>query len=131
MIDVATREYNLTKDISHPNIIRMHNAFYNGLKQTTFIVMDYVEGISLAEYVRTVKPLPDNVVISIFRQLVSAVEYIHRRLNICHRDLNPNNILISGGDDPKVTIIDFNVAKRFLDPVDHNPLLMMTNTGQP
>lgn len=45
--------------------------------------------------------------------------------HICHRDINPNNIIIKGD---KMTLIDFNVAKQF-ENTGNNRLLMMTNTG--
>jgi serine/threonine protein kinase len=52
---------------------------------------------------------------------------------VCHRDINPNNIIINydpaGKDHLKLTVIDFNVSKRFKHPASGSPLLMMTNTG--
>jgi serine/threonine protein kinase len=60
------------------------------------------------------------------------VKYLHDQ-GICHRDLNPNNILISTTPqgEKKLTIIDFNVSKRFTSSEFGNPILMMTNTGTP
>ena len=54
-------------------------------------------------------------------------------MEICHRDINPNNILISTDvrGKPKVTLIDFNVSKVFADNNTSSRLQMMTNTGTP
>lgn len=47
-----------------------------------------------------------------------------------NRDINPNNVMISEVDNLKVTLIDFNVSRRFRDSEDlSKKLLMMTNTG--
>ena len=52
---------------------------------------------------------------------------------ICHRDINPNNIIVSADADDKMkmSLIDFNVSKRFNNTKFANPILMMTNTGTP
>lgn len=70
-----------------------------------------------------------------FRQLLEVIDYLQDyEVGICHRDINPNNVMIDltpneASRDVKVTLIDFNVAKRFIDPETGNPLLLMTNTG--
>ena len=63
-----------------------------------------------------------------FRQILEVVEYL-QDCGVCHRDINPNNVMID--KDNKLTLIDFNVAKRFIDPRNDNPLIMMTNCGSP
>lgn len=57
-------------------------------------------------------------------------------MSVCHRDINPNNIIIEKGLNKdnvesycKLILIDFNIAKRFMDPETNNPLKLMTNTG--
>lgn len=73
-----------------------------------------------------------------FKQLLSTLDYLQDyEVGVVHRDINPNNIMIDlpmGDEDDtmrkvKMTLIDFNVAKRFLDTETGNPLLLMTNTG--
>lgn len=50
------------------------------------------------------------------KQMVDAVEYMHSVAHICHRDLNANNIIVENWHkNPKVKIIDFNVAKHFMN----------------
>ena len=67
-------------------------------------------------------------------QLLDALEYLQDpSVAICHRDVNPNNIIVDIEDmeDIKLTLIDFNVAKRFKDQETDNPIKLMTNTGTP
>lgn len=56
-------------------------------------------------------------------------------MGVCHRDINPNNIMINYDPDSedhlKMTLIDFNVSKRFREASSGSPLLLMTNTGTP
>ena len=53
------------------------------------------------------------------------------KVSICHRDINPNNVMVTEKDSEEleVTLIDFNVSKKFRDEESAMKLLMMTNTG--
>ena len=90
-----------------------------------YLVMDLVPGTSLKSLVGDSK-FEEGKAKTIFRQLLQALEYL-QTMGICHRDINPNNIIIEG---EKLTLIDFNVAKKFGEP-GGNRLMMMTNTGTP
>ncbi len=60
------------------------------------------------------------------------MNYLHsEKVAICHRDINPNNVMVTQGDsgELEVTLIDFNVSKRFRDEDTCMKLLMLTNTG--
>lgn len=149
LIEVAYEEYKLLRNLWHDNIVRMHDAFYNQMKSTIFLVMDLVPGHSLKQIFEDdackTKPLqPTNSIMTVaevreaFKQLLSTLDYLQDyEVGVVHRDINPNNIMIDLplGDEGdtmrkvKMTLIDFNVAKRFLDTETGNPLLLMTNTG--
>ena len=58
------------------------------------------------------------------KQLVRALHYMHEEALICHRDIKPDNIIISGLDPLRIKILDFNVAKR-MNPGQR----MITKTG--
>lgn len=47
LIEVAYEEYKLLRSIQHENIVQMYDAFYNQMKSTIYLVMDYVQGQSL------------------------------------------------------------------------------------
>ena len=125
---MAYDEFKLLKTLDHSNIVKMHDAFYNESKQTMFLVMDQIPGKSLGstEYLTSVQ------IKDITRQLLESIEYLHSN-GICHRDINPNNIIITtdNQNQMKMTLIDFNVFKRFNSSQFKNPILMMTNTGTP
>lgn len=88
----------------------MHDAFYNEAKQTMFLVMEKIDGESL----RNSKINDKQDQKRIIKQLFESIQYLHEK-GICHRDISPNNIIISKDQDgkKKMTLIDFNVSKRF------------------
>jgi serine/threonine protein kinase len=65
--------------------------------------------------------------------LLEIVTYLHSdAISICHRDINPNNVMIIENPETgelQVKLIDFNVSKRFRDEDTHIKYLMHTNTG--
>jgi eukaryotic-like serine/threonine-protein kinase len=96
----------LASSISHPNILRIHDlGEYNGVK---FISMAYVDGGDLTQLIRKEGRLPLERVLNIMRQLAAALAAAHG-VNVVHRDLKPQNILLGSGDHIYVT--DFGIAK--------------------
>src|SRR5712672_3566620 len=96
----------LASSISHPNILRIHDlGEYNAVK---FISMAYVDGGDLTQVMRKEGRLPLDRVLHIMRQLAAALGAAHG-VNVVHRDLKPQNILLGGGDHVYVT--DFGIAK--------------------
>lgn len=96
----------LASSISHPNILRIHDlGEYNGVK---FISMAYVDGGDLTQLLRKEGRLPLERSLAIMRQLAAALGAAHG-VNVVHRDLKPQNILLGGQDHVYVT--DFGIAK--------------------
>src|SRR6266403_1378968 len=96
----------LASSISHPNILRIHDlGEYNAVK---FISMAYVDGGDLTQVMRKEGRLPLDRVLHIMRQLAAAMGAAHG-VNVVHRDLKPQNMLLGGGDHVYVT--DFGIAK--------------------
>jgi WD40 repeat protein len=92
--------------LQHPNIVAVHEV---GVHQGQhYLVMDYVEGQSLADRVRH-QALPVKVASRYLQILAGAVHYAHEH-GILHRDLKSSNVLIGATDQPRVT--DFGLAKR-------------------
>lgn len=98
------REALSTTELTHPNIVNVVDV---GEEEHSYIVMEYVEGYDLKEYIKEHYPIPYKKTISIMSQILDAVEYAHRH-NIIHRDLKPQNILIDNDDTVKIT--DFGIA---------------------
>lgn len=103
------REIMALKKIDHPNIIKMHDLIETS-KQIC-IVTDYIEGISLHQYVKqqcTNRQVKEEVCRRFFKQIAEAFEYLHIR-GIAHRDVKLDNILIE--DKTKmIKVIDFGFA---------------------
>lgn len=96
----------LASSISHPNILRIHDlGEYNGVK---FISMAYVDGGDLTQLLRKVGRLPLERVLNIMRQLAAALSAAHG-VNVVHRDLKPQNILL--GTEDRIYVTDFGIAK--------------------
>src|SRR6266851_5801687 len=96
----------LASSISHPNILRIHDlGEYNAVK---FISMAYVDGGDLTQALRKEGRLPLERVLNIMKQLAAALAAAHG-VNVVHRDLKPQNILLGSGDHVYVT--DFGIAK--------------------
>jgi serine/threonine protein kinase/Flp pilus assembly protein TadD len=96
----------LASSISHPNILRIHDlGEYNGVK---FITMAYVDGGDLTQVMRKEGRLPLERVLKIMKQLAAALAAAHG-VNVVHRDLKPQNILLGSQDHVYVT--DFGIAK--------------------
>lgn len=98
------REALSTTELLHSNIVNVVDV---GEDETPYIVMEYVEGYDLKDYIKAHHPIPYKKTIKIMMQILSAVEYAHRH-NIIHRDLKPQNILIAHDETIKIT--DFGIA---------------------
>ncbi|HAX71897.1 MAG TPA: Stk1 family PASTA domain-containing Ser/Thr kinase [Firmicutes bacterium] len=92
-------------DLDHPNIVHVYTV--GDYKQQPFIVMEYVKGKTLKDFLREHGAVSPELAISIMSQLASGVRYAHEN-NIIHRDLKTQNIMIT--DDHLVKITDFGIA---------------------
>jgi len=101
------REARAAAGLNHPSIAQVYDILSQGDRD--YIVMEYVEGVSLAALL--VKgPLAPARVLDLGRQIAEGLAAAHRR-GIIHRDLKAENILVTPGG--KVKILDFGLAKRF------------------
>lgn len=92
--------------LEHPNIVNIYDVgSENGMH---FIVMEYVEGITLKTYIEKKGQLSFKEATSIAIQVARGIETAHNK-NITHRDIKPQNIIIS--TEGKVKVTDFGIAK--------------------
>jgi eukaryotic-like serine/threonine-protein kinase len=120
------KEANLTKKLSHPNIIRVYD--YVDAKPQPFFVMEFFESENLKYAMAHV---PERVVKKEFQILMGvadALAYVHAQ-GIVHKDIKPENVLINGRSE--VRLIDFSLAQtkwdRFLQfgkKIEGTPLYM-------
>jgi serine/threonine protein kinase len=92
-----------------------------------YILMEFLEGKTLAEFLKLRKLLPFSEALELMRQISEALQAAHDK-NVVHRDLKPENIflILDGGSTPFVKILDFGIAK-LTDPDRAGPNL--TRTG--
>lgn len=99
------REALATSELSHPNIVSVLDVGTDhGLP---YMVMEYVDGPDLKDYIRENSPLDLHEVIRIMDQILSAVALAHKH-NVIHRDLKPQNILMDKRGNIKIA--DFGIA---------------------
>jgi len=103
------RELAILLTVDHPNIIKPHGygKYPDARKGNVFVVMDYVEGWTLAQWVERKHPTAKEIV-RVFRKIAAALAYLHAR-GILHRDLKLSNVLIRKSDGEPI-IIDFGCA---------------------
>jgi predicted Ser/Thr protein kinase len=112
--DVVQRfmqEAQAATSIGHSNIIDI--ADFGRLPDgSVYFVMEYLNGTSLADMIKSGGQVANNEAVHIVRQIASALEAAHAR-GIVHRDLKPDNIFVikQGGDPRFVKVLDFGVAK--------------------
>lgn len=99
------REYELACSIEHPHIVHIY-ALESIEPYGVAMVMEFVDGRTLSDYLAESPNIKERR--RIFGELLSAVEYLHRR-GVVHNDLKPDNILISNASDT-LKLIDFGLA---------------------
>ncbi len=103
-------EANIIKDLIHPNTIQLIDS---GIDQNhLFIVMEYIEGVSLKKLIEEEKTFSQLRAINIAKQILKSLHEAHER-GIVHRDIKPSNILIRQiiGEKDFVKVLDFGIAK--------------------
>jgi eukaryotic-like serine/threonine-protein kinase len=106
------REAHVLASLNHPNIAHIHG--FEDAGPASALVMELVDGPTLAELIQKRRGLPLDEVLPIARQIADALEAAHER-GIVHRDLKPANVKVR--DDGTVKVLDFGLAKA-LSPED-------------
>ncbi|MDO8520386.1 MAG: serine/threonine-protein kinase [Deltaproteobacteria bacterium] len=117
-IDMLVDEAKVLLHLTHANIVQVYELNKEG--NTYYIVMEYVDGIDLrkvtGKLAKTERLFPIALVAYVGRQIAAGLEFAHERtdrhskpLGIVHRDVSPQNILLSADGEVKIT--DFGIAK--------------------
>ncbi|QPG73317.1 hypothetical protein FOA43_000627 [Brettanomyces nanus] len=115
------REIIIMKLISHPNIMGLYDVWEN--QNELYLVLEYVEGGELFDYLINHGRLTEREAAHYFRQIIDAVAYCHK-FQICHRDLKPENILLDRNKNIKIA--DFGMAA-----LETRQKLLETSCGSP
>lgn len=92
--------------LTHPNIVSIYDVGED--KGCHYIVMEYIDGITLKEYIKKKGKIPCREAAYIAEQICAALEAAHEK-NIVHRDIKPHNIMITS--DNRVKVTDFGIAR--------------------
>ena len=115
---VATR-------LDHPHIVKVYETMVDD--NTAVLAMEYIEGVTLAEYCSFDKLLPLPRVVGIIFKCCLALDYAYRQ-GVVHRDIKPANIMIGPDDNPK--IMDFGLALNVRKQAEHDSTFV-TGVGSP
>jgi eukaryotic-like serine/threonine-protein kinase len=100
------REAKIIANLNHENIVKVYDI--ERLYRTVFIMMEFIEGVSLSRVLVEKGKLSSTESLAILFQVCDALAYAHKR-EIVHRDIKPGNIMIQEG--LKVKILDFGLAR--------------------
>lgn len=115
------REYQLQKELDHPCIAKMLDGNFEG--DPEYIVIEYVEGLSLAQAVAQNYEFPLEYCLYMLEVLGSTFQYAWDNFRVLHRDIKPSNIMLK--ETGELTVLDFGIAKS-LDDAES----MLTQRGQ-
>ncbi|OCA83877.1 Stk1 family PASTA domain-containing Ser/Thr kinase [Pseudobacillus wudalianchiensis] len=99
------REAQSATSLVHPHIVNIYDVGEE--EGINYIVMEYVDGMTLKQYIQQYSPIPVEKTIDIMKQLASAIAFAHHN-SIIHRDIKPHNILMDRDGNVKIT--DFGIA---------------------
>jgi serine/threonine protein kinase len=104
------REAQMIASLQHPNIVSVYDFGEEG--DLTYLVMQYVGGGTLRDQLRERHPLESSRAIRYASQMALALHHAHQR-SIVHRDVKPQNMLISSTDPTHLLLSDFGIAKLY------------------
>jgi uncharacterized membrane protein affecting hemolysin expression len=120
-IKMFTREARLAALLQHPNIVQIFD--YGKIENAYFIAMEFIDGKNLGEILAALKQgLPIDEAVFIFSQICKGLDYSHTKrdestgeaFHIVHRDISPQNLLISFQGEVKIS--DFGISKARSEP---------------
>jgi serine/threonine-protein kinase len=104
------REVQVASQLLHPNTVQVYD-FGRTRDGLPYYVMEYLDGVTLAELVAHSGPVPPGRVIHILRQVGAALREAHMH-GLIHRDVKPENVMLCRrGDDDVVKLLDFGIVK--------------------
>jgi len=114
--------------LAHPNAITVHDLGITG-DGIPYLVMDYLEGQSLADLLQKNPLLAPSRAVPIFIQICAALAHAHQK-GVVHRDIKPSNVMLVelDGNSDFVKLVDFGIAK-LVSPEGEEDTINITRTG--
>lgn len=107
------QEANIMKSLNHTSIPRITTIEQDG--DSIFIIMDYVDGMSVKSWLMRRGKISQDVVVSWMKQITQVVMYLHNRKQpIFYRDMKPDNVMIQG--DGNIKLLDFGISVVIKEP---------------
>jgi serine/threonine protein kinase len=111
------QEVQLARRVTGPQVCRIHELYLlpasGKYPPTAFLTMEYLDGVTLFEKIRTDGPIPWKQAVGIALQICEGLRLIHEN-GIIHRDLKTGNIMsCKQGDDTRIVLMDFGLARDF------------------
>ncbi len=120
-------EAKAASSLNHPNLVSVHDYGLTA-ESAPYLVMDFVEGVSLLDVLVRDGALNSALVIELFEQICDGLAYAHSQ-GVVHRDIKPSNIILTrtAGGAPQIKIVDFGIAKIVGQSAEEHEL---TQTGE-
>jgi len=119
------QEAQILATLVHANLVRVTDYF--SWTDNEYLVMDFVEGESLADLIQREGAQPEEQVVAWARQLLDALAYCHGQ-GVLHRDIKPQNIIVT--PEGRAVLVDFGLVKLW-DPQDPQTRTVMRGAGTP
>ncbi|XP_052886401.1 mitogen-activated protein kinase kinase 2-like [Gossypium arboreum] len=100
------KELKINQSSQCPYVVVCYKSFFNN--GAISIILEYMDGGSLADFLKNVKSIPEPYLAAICKQVLKGLIYLHHEKHIIHRDLKPSNLLINHRGEVKIT--DFGVS---------------------
>lgn len=113
LYDDVEEEASILITLNHTRLPRIVDFFSPDDDGYTFLVMDFVEGVTLDTYLRNLNgKLPERIIIALSVQICEGLQYLHsHEPPIIYRDLKPSNLMVNRDGD--ITFIDFGIARQY------------------
>lgn len=104
------REARTLRQLADEAIVRYYNYVHDQDLDRYFLVMEYIEGVPLSDHISTHGPIPAPAAMTLLKRLAKGLSKAHGQ-DVIHRDLSPDNVMLSEGDVTQARLIDFGIAK--------------------
>ncbi|NEU28074.1 serine/threonine protein kinase [Paenibacillus polymyxa] len=126
MMKFIRTEAEMLISLSHPRLPRIVDFFEHPPSGAVYLVMDYIEGITLEAYMKGYQGyIPQEQIIPFALQVLDVLDYLHtRQLPVIYRDLKPANIMLT--PEMEFKLIDFGIARSYKTELDQDTIKLGT-----